>query len=89
MTPRRFSAISAIRMDPRLLEARGQMEGGTELGHCTGEARALSGWRIKRFESSVSDCRNYYDLYATIGAYYKAEERAGRVTRKYFVSIFS
>ena len=55
----------------------------------SGEARALSGWRIKRFESSVSDCRNYYDLYATIGAYYKAEERAGRVTRKYFVSIFS
>jgi len=22
----------------------------------SGEARALSGWRIKRFESSVSDC---------------------------------
>jgi len=77
------------KIEQQNMEAQDHTEGGTELDHRTAELKALGGWRIKRFESSVSDCRNYYDLYATIGAYYKAEERAGRVTRKYFVSIFS
>jgi hypothetical protein len=30
----------------------------------------------------------YYDLYETIGAYYKAEDKAMIITRKYFVSNF-
>jgi hypothetical protein len=62
---------------------------GTELDHRADELRALGGWRIKRFESSITDCTKYYTLYETIGAYYKAEEKAVKITRKYFVSIFS
>ena len=77
------------KMEQQDTEPQDQMGGGTELDHRAAELGALGGWRIKRFESSVSDCRSYYDLYATIGAYYKAEERALRVTRKYFVSMFS
>ena len=77
------------KMEEQDMEGQDQMGGGTELDHRAAELRALGGWRIKRFESSVSDCRSYYDLYATIGAYYKAEERALRITRKYFVSLFS
>jgi len=49
---------------------------------------ALGGWRIKRFEPSITDCLGYYDLYETIGAYYKAEDKAMTITRKYFVSMF-
>jgi hypothetical protein len=62
---------------------------GTELEHRAAELKALGGWRIKRFESSITDCTKHYTLYETIGAYYKAEEMAVKVTRKYFVSIFS
>ena len=62
---------------------------GTQLEHRAAELRALGGWRIKRFESSITDCTSYYNLYETIGAYYKAEEKAVKITRKYFVSIFS
>jgi hypothetical protein len=62
---------------------------GTELDHRAAELKALGGLRIKRFESSITDCTKHYTLYETIGAYYKAEERAIKVTRKYFVSIFS
>ena len=64
-----------------------QDPGGTELDHRAAELRALGGWRIKRFESSITDCTRYYTLYETIGAYYKAEEKAVKISRKYFVSI--
>jgi hypothetical protein len=37
---------------------------------------------------SITDCLGYYDLYETIGAYYKAEDKAMTITRKYFVSMF-
>ena len=77
------------KMEREDMKAENQIGGRTELDHRASELRALGGWRIKRFESSVSDCRNYYDLYATIGAYYKAEERALFIARKYFISIFS
>ena len=71
------------------MNAQSPMEGGTELDHRSTELRALGGWRIKRFEASITDCPRYYNLYETIGAYYKAEEKAVKVTRKYFLSIFS
>jgi hypothetical protein len=71
------------------MNAQGPMEGSTELDHRSTELRALGGWRIKRFEVSITDCPRYYNLYETIGAYYKAEEKAVKVTRKYFLSIFS
>ena len=71
------------------MNAQSPMEGGTELDHRSSELRALGGWRIKRFEASITDCPRYYNLYETIGAYYKAEEKAVKVTRKYFLSIFS
>jgi hypothetical protein len=70
-------------------EGQDPSESGTELAHRVTELKALGGWRIKRFEPSITDCLGYYDLYETIGAYYKAEEKAGNITRKYFVSIFS
>ena len=71
------------------MEEQDQSGGGTELDHRVAELRALGGWRIKRFEPSITDCLGYYDLYETIGSYYKAEEKAVHITRKYFVSIFS
>lgn len=71
------------------MNAQSPMEGGSELDHRSSELRALGGWRIKRFEASITDCPRYYNLYETIGAYYKAEEKAVKVTRKYFLSIFS
>jgi hypothetical protein len=77
------------KMEPRDAKAKDPRGGGTELDYRTTELRALGGWRIKRFEPSISDCLGYYDLYETIGAYYKAEEKAGNIIRKYFVSIFS
>jgi hypothetical protein len=70
-------------------ETNVQDPSGTELDHRAAELKALGGWRIKRFESTITDCTKYYTLYETIGAYYKAEEKAVKVTRKYFVSIFS
>jgi hypothetical protein len=63
--------------------------GGTELDDRAAELKALGGWRIKRFESSITECQSYYHLYETIGAYYQAEEKALTITRKYFVSMFS
>ena len=77
------------KMEPQDAKAKDPRGGGTELDYRSTELRALGGWRIKRFEPSISDCLGYYDLYETIGAYYKAEEKAGNITRKYFVSIFS
>jgi hypothetical protein len=77
------------KIEPRDAKAKDPKAGGTELDYRTTELRALGGWRIKRFEPSISDCLGYYDLYETIGAYYKAEEKAVNITRKYFVSIFS
>ena len=71
------------------MKGQDPMEGGTELDHRATELRALGGWRIKRFESSITECTRYYTLYETIGAYYKAEEKAVKITRTYFVSIFS
>jgi hypothetical protein len=71
------------------MKAQDQSGFGTELDHRVSELTALGGWRIKRFESSVRDCQSYYDLYATMAGYYKAEEKATCVTRKYFVSMFS
>jgi hypothetical protein len=70
-------------------DAKVQDPSETELDHRAAELRALGGWRIKRFETSITDCTKYYALYETIGAYYKAEEKAVKITRKYFVSIFS
>jgi hypothetical protein len=70
-------------------ETNVQDPSGTELDQRAAELRALGGWRIKRFESTITDCTKYYTLYETIGAYYKAEEKAVKITRKYFVSIFS
>ena len=64
------------------------MGGGIDLDSRTTELMALGGWRIKRFEPSITDCLGYYDLYETIGAYYKAEDKAMNITRKYFVSMF-
>jgi hypothetical protein len=77
------------KMQAQDLKAQDPMEGGTELDHRSTELRALGGLRIKRFEASITDCQRYYNLYETIGAYYKAEEKAVKVTRKYFLSIFS
>jgi hypothetical protein len=71
------------------MEAQGTREGGTELDDRTAELKALGGWRIKRFESSITECQRYYHLYETIGAYYKAQEKAVTIARKYFVSMFS
>jgi hypothetical protein len=71
------------------MEAQGTRGGGTELDDRAAELKALGGWRIKRFESSIAECQRYYHLYETIGAYYKAEEKAVAITRKYFVSMFS
>jgi hypothetical protein len=62
---------------------------GMQLDQRAAELRALGGWRIKRFEPSITDCTRHYSLYETIGAYYKAEEKAVQITRKYFVAIFS
>jgi hypothetical protein len=76
-------------MERQDVKAKDQRRGETELDHRAAELSALGGWRIKRFESSVNDCQTHYDLYKTLGAYYKAEERAVKITRKYFVSIFS
>jgi hypothetical protein len=70
-------------------ETNVQDPSGTELDHRAAELRALGGWRIKRFESTITDCTKYYNLHETIGSYYKAEEKAVKVTRKYFVTIFS
>jgi hypothetical protein len=70
-------------------ETNVQDPSGAELDHRAAELKALGGWRIKRFESTITNCTKYYTLYETIGAYYKAEEKAVKVTRKYFVSIFS
>jgi hypothetical protein len=70
-------------------EEQDPSESGTELDHRVAELRALGGSRIKRFEPSITDCLGYYNLYETIGAYYKAEEKAAHTTRKYFVSTFS
>jgi hypothetical protein len=77
------------KMEQQDMKAHDQRGAGTELDHRAAELRALGGWRIKRFEPSITDCLGYYDLYETIGAYYKAEEKAAHITRKYFVSIFS
>src|ERR1700736_211818 len=77
------------KLEPQDGKGKDPREGGTELDHRATELRALGGWRIKRFEPSITDCLGYYDLYETIGAYYKAEEKAVNITRKYFVSIFS
>jgi hypothetical protein len=77
------------KMEQEDMKAQDQSGFGTELDHRASELMALGGWRIKRFESSVRDCQSYYDLYATMAGYYKAEEKATCVTRKYFVSIFS
>ena len=77
------------KMEAQDMKAQDPMGGGTELDHRAAELRALGGWRIKRFESSITDCKSYYNLYETIGSYYKAEEKAVKITRKYFVSIFS
>jgi len=71
------------------MEAQGTRGGGTELDDRAAELKALGGWRIKRFESSITECQRYYYLYETIGAYYKAEEKAVTIIRKYFVSTFS
>jgi len=71
------------------MEAQVPRGGGTELDDRAADLKALGGWRIKRFESSITECQSYYYLYETIGAYYKAEEKALTITRKYFVSIFS
>jgi hypothetical protein len=76
-------------MEAQDMKAQDPMAGGTELDHRATELKALGGWRIKRFEASITDCRRYYNLYETIGAYYKAEEKAVKITRKYFVSLFS
>jgi hypothetical protein len=77
------------KMEAQDMKAQDPRGGGTELDHRAAELRALGGWRIKRFESSITDCKSYYNLYETIGAYYKAEEKAVKITRKYFVSVFS
>src|SRR5215831_5008793 len=77
------------KMEQQDMKAQDQSGVGTELDHRASELMALGGWRIKRFESSVRDCQSYYDLYATMAGYYKAEEKAACVTRKYFVSLFS
>jgi hypothetical protein len=77
------------KMEAQDLQPQEPMEGVTELDDRASELRALGGWRIKRFEASITDCRRYYNLYETIGAYYKAEEKAVAITRKYFVSLFS
>jgi len=79
--------LSKIEQEER--EEQDQSGVGTELDHRVAELRALGGWRIKRFEPSITDCLGHYDLYDTIGSYYKAEEKAVHITRKYFVSIFS
>jgi hypothetical protein len=79
--------LSKIEAEDR--EAQGTRGGGTELDDRAAELKALGGWRIKRFESSITECPRYYHLYETIGAYYKAEEKAVTITRKYFVSMFS
>jgi len=71
------------------METQGPGEGGTELEDRAAELKALGGWRIKRFETSITECQSCYHLYETIGAYYKAEEKALTITRKYFVSMFS
>jgi len=77
------------KMEAQDMKAQDPRGGGTELDQRAAELRALGGWRIKRFESSITDCKSYYNLYETIGAYYKAEEKAVNITRKYFISIFS
>lgn len=77
------------KLEPQDGKGKDAREGGTELDHRATELRALGGWRIKRFEASITDCLGCYDLYETIGAYYKAEEKAVDITRKYFISIFS
>jgi hypothetical protein len=76
-------------LEPQDAKAKDARGGGAELDHRATELRALGGWRIKRFEPSITDCLGYYDLYETIGAYYKAEEKTVDITRKYFVFIFS
>jgi len=76
------------KMEPQDGKAKDPRGGETELDRRTTELMALGGWRIKRFEPSITDCLAYYDLYETIGAYYKAEDKAMTITRKYFVSIF-
>src|SRR5260370_18503660 len=77
------------KMEAQDMKAQDPKGGGTELDHRAAELRALGGWRIKRFESSITDFKNYYNLYETIGAYYKSEEKAVKITRMYFVSVFS
>jgi hypothetical protein len=77
------------KMEAQDMKGQDPMEGGTELDHRATELRALGGWRIKRFEAAINDCQRYYNLYETIGAYYKAEEKAVKITRKYFLSLFS
>ena len=79
--------LSKIEQEER--EEQDQSGVGTELDHRLAELRALGGWRIKRFEPSITDCLGHYDLYDTIGSYYKGEEKAVHITRKYFVVIFS
>ena len=59
------------KMEPQDGKAKDPRGGETELDRRTTELMALGGWRIKRFEPSVTDCLGYYDLYETIGAYYK------------------
>jgi hypothetical protein len=77
------------RLEPDAMRGQAQSGGELELNQRLTELKALGGWRIKRFESSIRDGQRYYNLYETIGAYYKAEEMAVKVTRKYFVTIFS
>jgi hypothetical protein len=77
------------KMEAQDMKAQDPRGGGTELDHRIAELKALGGWRIKRFESSIADCKSYYNLYETIAGYYKAQEKAENITRKYFVSIFS
>src|SRR5260370_23159256 len=76
------------KMEAQDMKAQDPRGGGTELDHRAAELRALGGWRIKRFESSITDCKSY-NLFETIGAYYKAEEKAVKINHKHFVSIFS
>ena len=76
------------KMEPQGGKSKDPRGGETELDRRTTELMALGGWRIKRFEPSITDCLSYYDLYETIGAYYKAEDKAVTITRKYFVSMF-
>jgi len=64
------------KMEAQDMKAQDPRGGGTELDHRVAELKVLGGWRRKRYESSIPECKSYNNLYETIAGYYKAQEKA-------------